>query len=90
MNFDLRILLESHAAEGALPYIKEQDIEILEQIDASIDDAVETNNVDNISLYNQKFHRYLYCANPFHLSVPLIDSLWLQLVPFSRIAISKL
>jgi DNA-binding GntR family transcriptional regulator len=87
---DLRILLESHAAEGALPYIKEQDIEILEQIDASIDDAVETNNVDNISLYNQKFHRYLYCANPFQISVPLIESLWLQLGPFSRIAISKL
>ena len=28
---DLRILLETHAAEGALPYIKESDIEALEQ-----------------------------------------------------------
>ena len=87
---ELRILLETHAAEGALPYIKQQDIEILEQIDAKIDAAVEHNDVDNISLHNQAFHRHLYCANPFQVAVPLIESLWLQLGPFSRIAISKL
>jgi len=86
----LRILLETHAAEGALPYINEQDIEILERIDASIDVAIQQGDVDNISLYNQDFHRHLYSANPFQISVPLIESLWLQLGPFSRIAISKL
>ncbi len=64
--------------------------EILEQIDAKIDAAVEHNDVDNISLHNQAFHRHLYCANPFQVAVPLIESLWLQLGPFSRIAISKL
>ena len=87
---DLRILLETHAAAGALPYIKEEDIEMLEKLDAKIDDAIEDDDNDNISLFNQDFHRYLYCANPFQISVPLIESLWLQLGPFSRIAISKL
>ena len=87
---ELRILLETHAAEGALPYINEKDIATLERIDAAIDEAVENIDVDNISLYNQKFHRCLYSANPFQISVPLIESLWLQLGPFSRIAISKL
>ena len=87
---DLRILLETHAAEGALPYINDQHIELLGQLDAKIDDAVEQGNVDNISLYNQDFHRELYSANPFQISIPLIESLWLQLGPFSRIAISKL
>lgn len=87
---DLRILLETHAAEGALPYVKEADIEALEQIDARIDQAIESGDVDFISLHNQAFHRYLYQANPFQISVPLIESLWLQLGPFSRIAISKL
>jgi len=87
---DLRILLETHAAEGALPYINEADIATLEQIDARIDEAIDSNDVDNISLRNQAFHRYLYQANPFQISVPLIESLWLQLGPFSRIAISKL
>jgi len=87
---DLRILLETHAAEGALPYINEADIAALEQIDTRIDEAIDSNDVDNISLRNQAFHRYLYQANPFQISVPLIESLWLQLGPFSRIAISKL
>jgi len=87
---DLRILLETHAAEGALPYIKEEDIEILGRLDQRIDEAVENDDVDNISLCNQAFHRYLYSANPFQISVPLIESLWLQLGPFSRIAIAKL
>ena len=87
---DLRILLESHAAEGALPYIKEEDIVQLENLDAKIDDAIAQDDDDNISLFNQDFHRYLYSANPFQISVPLIESLWLQLGPFSRIAISQL
>jgi len=87
---ELRILLETHAAAGAIPYINEADIDTLEQIDARIDRAIDSNDVDNISLHNQAFHRYLYQANPFQISVPLIESLWLQLGPFSRIAISKL
>jgi DNA-binding GntR family transcriptional regulator len=87
---DLRILLETHAAEGALPYVTDRNIETLEQIDARIDDAIEADDVDNISLHNQQFHRCLYQVNPFQISVPLIESLWLQLGPFSRIAISKL
>jgi len=86
----LRILLETHAAESALPYIKEEDISTLESLDARVDDAVERGDADYISLNNQAFHRHLYSANPFQISVPLIESLWLQLGPFSRIAISKL
>ncbi|MDC1286457.1 GntR family transcriptional regulator [Gammaproteobacteria bacterium] len=87
---DLRILLETHAAEGALPYVKEVDIDILQTLDGKIDQAIESDDVDFISLHNQAFHRYLYQVNPFQISVPLIESLWLQLGPFSRIAISKL
>ncbi len=87
---DLRILLETHAAEGALPYVKDRDIEALEQMDTDVDRAVEAHDVDNIALCNQAFHRRLYSTNPFQISVPLIESLWLQLGPFSRIAISKL
>ena len=87
---DLRILLETHAAEGALPYIKEADIENLELIDSKIDQAIESDDVDFISLHNQAFHRCLYQLNPFQISVPLIESLWLQLGPFSRIAIDRL
>lgn len=87
---DLRILLETHAAEGALPHITDSDIAALERLDARIDEAVDQHDVDDIALCNQDFHRYLYCANPNQIALPLIESLWLQLGPFSRIAISKL
>jgi DNA-binding GntR family transcriptional regulator len=87
---EIRILIESHAAEKALPYIRDEDIEKLERIDASIDEAVEEGDVEATTLRNQDFHRSLYSANPHQIVVPLIESLWLQLGPFSRIAISKL
>jgi len=87
---ELRILIETHAAEKALPYIREKEIANLERIDASIDEAVQHAEVEAISLRNQDFHRSLYSANPYQIVVPLIESLWLQLGPFSRIAISKL
>ena len=87
---ELRILLETHAAQSALPYVRESDIGNFERIDASIDDAVQRGDVEATSLLNQDFHRSLYSANPFQIVVPLIESLWLQLGPFSRIAISKL
>ena len=87
---ELRILLETHAAESAIPYVRDRDISILEGIDASINDAVQRGDVETTSLLNQDFHRHLYCANPFQIVVPLIESIWLQLGPFSRIAIDKL
>ena len=87
---EIRILIESHAAEKALPYIRDEDIGKLERIDASIDEAVEEGNAEATTLRNQDFHRSLYSANPHQIVVPLIESLWLQLGPFSRIAISKL
>jgi len=87
---ELRILLETHAAEKALPFIREHDIVNLERIDAAVDEAVQLGDVESASLHNQDFHRSLYSANPYQIVVPLIESLWLQLGPFSRIAISKL
>ncbi|MCP3688491.1 MAG: GntR family transcriptional regulator [Gammaproteobacteria bacterium] len=87
---DIRILLETHAAEAALPHIAETDIAELEQIDSQIDDAIKAGQIEDISLLNRNFHRRLYSTNPHQISVPLIESLWLQLGPFSRIVISKL
>ena len=87
---ELRILIETHAAVKALPYIRDEDISNLERIDTSIDEAVERGDVEAASLHNQDFHRSMYSANPYQIAVPLIESLWLQLGPFSRIAISKL
>jgi len=86
----LRILLETHAAVNALPFIKDADIEKLTQLDKQIDLAVEAGEVEDIRLINQDFHRTLYEFNPHQKSVALIESLWLQLGPFSRIVLKKL
>ncbi len=87
---ELRILLEVHAAVKALPYIKATDIRQMGAYDAAIDRAIEKGDTDNITLQNRAFHRHLYSANPQQESLPFIESLWLQLGPFSRIALDKL
>jgi len=87
---DLRIMLETHAAAGALPRVTNTDIGGLERLDEKINLAVKCGDVDQISLCNQAFHRSLYRINPFQITLPFIESLWLQLGPFSRIAINKL
>jgi DNA-binding GntR family transcriptional regulator len=70
--------------------MRESIIANLERIDGLINEAVQRGDVETTSLLNQDFHRSLYSANPFQIVVPLIESLWLQLGPFSRIAIDKL
>ena len=87
---ELRILLEVHAATKALPFIKTRDIKQMSAYDAAINRAIEQGDSDNIALQNRAFHRHLYAANPQQESLPFIESLWLQLGPFSRIALDKL
>ena len=86
----LRIVLETHAAVSALPHVNQEHLEALIKMDNEINIAVEKGDIEEIALVNQQFHRSLYSANPAQRSVPLIESLWLQLGPFSRIVVSKL
>lgn len=86
----LRIVLETHAAVSALPHVDNQHLDELIKMDSEINIAIEKGAVEEIALGNQRFHRSLYSANTAQRSVPLIESLWLQLGPFSRIVISKL
>ncbi len=85
-----RMALESHAAERALPYIDSQRLSALQQIDALIDDAQREGNHGPVSALNQEFHRTLYSANPHQVTLPLIESLWLQLGPFMKLASAHL
>ena len=87
---ELRILLEVHAAMKALPHINKADIRELTKLDDLIDRAISSGDTDNIALQNRAFHRHLYAAHPTQEVLPFIESLWLQLGPFSRIALDKL
>ncbi len=88
--YEARIAIESHSAARALPYIDQARFIQLRNLDQLINIAQEEGNLEQISILNQDFHRLLYTANPHQVTLPLIESLWLQLGPFMRLATSKL
>jgi len=80
----LRVTLETHAAERALPYISDIIIDKIECIDRKMGPALENDDLDLLTILNQEFHRALYTVNPNQVSMPVIESVWLQLGPFQR------
>ncbi|HPE59099.1 MAG TPA: GntR family transcriptional regulator [Thiolinea sp.] len=85
--YDLRIVLESHAALKAMPYVHETELLELERLDRVVDESLSLpDDVQSWTLANQAFHRYLYQQHPVPVTVPLIESVWLQLGPFLRLA----
>ncbi|WP_135078473.1 GntR family transcriptional regulator [Terasakiella sp. SH-1] len=87
---DVRILLETHAAENALPYMRESDTAHLKELDKQVNSAYDTEDIEGGSLANQEFHRYLYTRNPHQVSLRLIEGIWMQLGPFFRVVTDKL
>ena len=85
----LRIAVETHAALRALPYISDIVIGKLTEIDGSMDRFVAERDSDQLTLLNQAFHRILYTVNPSQSSLPMIESIWLQLGPFQRQVITE-
>lgn len=85
-----RITLECHAALRALPFVSDKLIEEMRAIDTRMDNALERRDYDVLTALNHDFHNCLYCANPDHISMPLVESIWLQLGPFQREVISEL
>ena len=88
--FALRTLLETHAAENALPYFTDKKIGDLEALDKAVDDAYASRDIIAGSLSNQAFHRFIYAQDPNQVSLPMIESVWLQLGPFVRMGLSRL
>jgi DNA-binding GntR family transcriptional regulator len=85
-----RIALETHAAERALPFITRDTLAELIHIDQHIDQAQAQKQWQDANRLNQHFHRTLYQANPNPVMLPLIESIWLQLGPFMRLAQNQL
>lgn len=80
----LRIVLECHGAERALPYVSAVAVDELTAIDRHMDAAVAAHDHDALTVLNHEFHRALYTLNPDQAVMPLIESVWLQLGPFQR------
>ncbi|MFB9139347.1 GntR family transcriptional regulator [Maritalea porphyrae] len=87
---ETRVELESFAAVRALPFIADKLIDELEEIDARVDQAVLDGDRDTQIRHNQLFHRMIYSANPDNVTMPMVESVWLQLGPFLRIALREM
>lgn len=85
-----RIALETLAAERALPMLNDERLGRLQKLDVAVDAALERGDVEGIIVGNFAFHRYMYDATPSQVLIPLIESIWLQLGPFMRLAMSHL
>jgi DNA-binding GntR family transcriptional regulator len=83
---NIRCTLEVYAAKRAMPYINKISIDDLERLDREINQAVQDNDWPLSVLLNQQFHSSLYLSNPEQIAMPMIESVWLQLGPFMRIA----
>ena len=83
----LRKTLECHAAQRALPHISDITINEMEQIDLSMDAAIDKGDYATTVILNLQFHTLFFSANPEQVVMPMIESIWLQLGPFTRIAL---
>jgi len=82
----LRIALESHAARRAVLHLSELQIDQLVVLDDAVEAAIKAGDKAGALIANQEFHRRIYTANPAHVAMPMIESLWLQLGPILGIA----
>ncbi|PCI34584.1 MAG: GntR family transcriptional regulator [Alphaproteobacteria bacterium] len=87
---ELRVELETYAAKRALPYIDEARITELKQLNDKQNAAFEKRDFQGIILGNQMFHRTLYTAHPYAVSMPMIERVWLQIGPLHRLSLAKL
>ncbi len=80
----LRITVEVHAARRALPYVSDVAIADMADLDSRVDAAIAAGDQMGVTAYNQAFHRRLYTVNPHQTTMPVVESIWLQLGPFQR------
>ena len=87
---ELRILLESHAAERALPYVTPEKLDILSTLNTAQNAGFLEKDPVKIVIGNLDFHRTLYACHPAPAVIPLIESIWLQLGPLHRLSLATI
>jgi len=80
-----RRAIEPHLAEIAAEKITDAEIDLLQEIDAQIDTAIERGDVHAYMQMNYQFHFSLYQRAGTHILLPIAQSLWLRFGPLSRI-----
>jgi len=86
---DARISLETAAAERALPQIGKPELAALWKIDETINEAIASHDVQAYIRGNYLFHFTLYSHGNSEVTLPLIESLWMQTAPFMRLVLDR-
>jgi DNA-binding GntR family transcriptional regulator len=82
-----RVQLESAAARAACRHVTPDIIAELEAINARMIEAVERDQRDALLRFNYEFHFRIYNTSGSAILVPMIESLWLQVGPFTYFSI---
>lgn len=85
-----RLALEPLAAERALPHIDEERLDRLQKIDADIGEAYAADDLLRSTELNFAFHRTMYEPKAATVLLDLMESVWLRLGPFMRLATANL
>ncbi|MTI09844.1 GntR family transcriptional regulator [Curvivirga aplysinae] len=83
---DARVAMEALAARRAMAHITPDRLTDLRELDKEIDQAILRNDVETYLIKNMEFHFTLYQYGPSQIIMPLIESLWLQIGPFLKMA----
>lgn len=86
---DARVVLETAAAERALPNIGSEELAILHEIDAALNQAIARHDTAAYIRGNYQFHFTLYGYGSSAVTLPLIESLWMQIAPFMRLMLDS-
>jgi DNA-binding GntR family transcriptional regulator len=78
-----RVELESNAARAACRHVTPEVIADLESINSRMVEAVERDQRDALLRLNYEFHFRIYNAAGSAILLPMIESLWLQVGPFT-------
>jgi DNA-binding GntR family transcriptional regulator len=84
-----RLLLEPEAARLALDRVDRQRLKLLKDIDARMDLALKTGDVNVYMEGNFNFHFELYRAQGMDTLNQLIQTLWLQFGPYMRVVYGR-
>ena len=84
-----RLLLEPEAARLAMDCVDRQRLKLLREIDARMDLALKTGDVNVYMEGNFNFHFELYRARGMSTLNQLIQALWLQFGPFMRVVYGR-
>ncbi len=86
---DARVALECAAARRAVPAIDEAAVTRLRKLDEKVNAAIARRDVPTYITGNYRFHAILYSYGNSEVTLPLIESLWLQTAPFMRLVLEQ-